>query len=52
VLERVQNTVKLTGIGNNLLHRTLIPQKLREGIDKWEYMKTKVFSTGKKISAD
>jgi hypothetical protein len=41
--ERAGNTLKLIGIGNDLLIRTEKAQQLREIIDKWGYMKLKSF---------
>jgi hypothetical protein len=49
VQERVGNTPELTGIGNNCLNRTSMAQELRERIEKWDYMKQKVFSTTKEM---
>jgi hypothetical protein len=39
VQERTGNTLRLGGIGNNLLNRTQLAQQLRERIDKWDCMK-------------
>jgi hypothetical protein len=45
VPERAGNTLELTGIGNDFLNRTQMAQKLRERIDKWDYMTLKSFWT-------
>jgi hypothetical protein len=43
VWERAGNTLELIGIGDDFLNRSSMAQKLREMIDKWEYMKLKSF---------
>jgi hypothetical protein len=45
--ERVRNTLEYIDMGNNFLNRILVAQKLREKIDKWDYMKLNSFSTAK-----
>jgi hypothetical protein len=47
--ERAGNTLELIGIGNDFLNRTQMAQQLRERIDKWDYMKLKVFCTTKEM---
>jgi hypothetical protein len=39
VQERAGNILELIGIGNDVLNRTQKAWKLRERIDKWDYMK-------------
>jgi hypothetical protein len=41
VQERAGNTLELIDIGNDFLSRTQMAQKLRERMDKWDYMKFK-----------
>jgi hypothetical protein len=50
VQERVGDTLELIGIGNDFLYRTAVAQKLRERIDKWDYIKLKSFCTTKEIN--
>jgi hypothetical protein len=45
--ERVGNTQEQIGLGNNFLNRTPMAQQLR--IDKWDYMKLKIFCTSKEM---
>jgi hypothetical protein len=40
---------KAIGIGKDLLSRTQVAQQLRERIDKWDYMKLKIFCTAKEM---
>jgi hypothetical protein len=47
VQERAGNMLEAIGIGNDFLKKTQMTQKLRERIDKWDYMKLKVFCTTK-----
>jgi hypothetical protein len=49
VQERSGNTLKLIGIGNDFLDTTQMIQKLRERIDKWDYMKFKISCTTKQM---
>jgi hypothetical protein len=49
VQERSGNTLELIGIGNDFLNRTQVAQKLREKIDKWNYMELKSFCTTKEM---
>jgi hypothetical protein len=41
--------LELIGISNNFLNRTPIAQQLRERMDKWDYMKLKIFCTTKEM---
>jgi hypothetical protein len=45
--ERAGNTLEI--IGKDFLNRTQVVQQLRERIDKWGYMKLKIFYTTKEI---
>jgi hypothetical protein len=47
VLVRAGNTLKLIGIGKDLLCRNQLAHKLRESVEKWGYMKLKSFYTTK-----
>jgi hypothetical protein len=47
VEERAGNTLGATGIGKVLLSRAQAAQQLKERIDKWDYMKLKIFCTTK-----
>jgi hypothetical protein len=47
--ERAGNTLEAIGIGKDFLSRTPEAQKLRERIDKWNYMKLKSFCIAKDI---
>jgi hypothetical protein len=49
VQERAGNTLEAIGIGNDFLSRTQLAQQLRERIDKWDYMKLKIFCTTKEM---
>jgi hypothetical protein len=49
VQERAGNTLKVTGIGKDILNRTPAAQQLRESIDKWDLIKLKSFSTTKEM---
>jgi polyhydroxyalkanoate synthesis regulator phasin len=44
-----KRALELTGIDNDFLNRTQMPQQVRESIDKWDYMKLKRFCTTKEI---
>jgi hypothetical protein len=48
-LERAGYTLILIGLGNDFLKRTQMAQQLRESIDKWDYMKLKIFCTTKEM---
>jgi hypothetical protein len=39
VQERVENTLELTGIGEDFLNGTPAAQQLRDSIDKWDFIK-------------
>jgi hypothetical protein len=41
VHERAGNTLETISIGKDFLSRTPAAQQLREGMDKWEYIKLK-----------
>jgi hypothetical protein len=47
VWERTGNTWEAIGIGKDFLSRTPTVQQLRERMDKWNYMKLKIFCTTK-----
>jgi hypothetical protein len=49
VQERAGNTLGAIGIGNDFLNKTQKAQQLRENIDKWDYMKLKIFCTTKEM---
>jgi hypothetical protein len=49
--ERISKTLEDTDIHNNFLNRNLIAQQLRERIDKWGYIKLKIFCMEKEILA-
>jgi mitochondrial fission protein ELM1 len=49
VQERAGNTLQAISIGNDFLNRTQMAQQLRERIDKWDYMKLKIFHTTKEM---
>jgi hypothetical protein len=49
VQERGGNTLELIGIDNDFLNRADMVQQLRERIDKWDYLKLKIFCTTKEI---
>jgi hypothetical protein len=50
VQERAGNTLEIIGIGKDFLSRTQAAQKLRERMDKWDYMKLKIFKTKERVS--
>jgi hypothetical protein len=50
LLERAGNTLKIIGIGKDVLNRTPPAQQLRESMDKWDFTKLKSFCTTKKWS--
>jgi hypothetical protein len=43
------NTLEAIGIGKDFLNRTPAAQKLRERMDKWNYIKLKSFCTTKEM---
>jgi hypothetical protein len=45
--ERAWKTLEAIGIGKLFLCRSQTAQQLRERIDKWDYMKLKIFCTTK-----
>jgi hypothetical protein len=47
IQERVGNTLEVIGIGKDILSSTLVPQQLRESIDKWDFIKLKSFCSTK-----
>jgi hypothetical protein len=49
VHQRAGNTLETIGIGKDFLSRTSVAQKLRERMDKWDYMKLKSSCTTKEI---
>jgi hypothetical protein len=49
VQKRAGNTLEAIGIGKDFLNRTPAAQQLRQGMDKWEYMKLKSFCTTKEM---
>jgi hypothetical protein len=49
VLERVANALELIGIGKEFLNRTPAAQKLRDSINKWDFIKLKSFCSTKEM---
>jgi hypothetical protein len=49
VQERVGNTLELISIGENFLNRTPAAQQLRDSIDKWDFIKLKIFCSTKEM---
>jgi hypothetical protein len=49
VQERAGNTLEVIGIGKDFLNRTPAAQRLRESIDKWDFIKLKSFCTTKEM---
>jgi hypothetical protein len=49
VQEGSGNTLELIGISKDFLNRTPAAQQLREIMDKWNFMKLKIFCTTKEI---
>jgi hypothetical protein len=49
VQERAGNTLEATGICKDFLNRTPAAQQLRERMDKWDFMKLKIFCTTKEM---
>jgi hypothetical protein len=47
--ERTRNILEAIGISKDFISRTLADQKLRERMDKWDYMKLKSFYTAKEM---
>jgi hypothetical protein len=50
VQERARNALEAIGIDKDFLSRTQVAQKLRERMDKWDYMKFKSFCTKEMVS--
>jgi hypothetical protein len=50
VQESAGNTLEVIGIGKDFLYRTPAAQKLKERIDKWDYIKLKTSEQQKKWS--
>jgi hypothetical protein len=48
VQERAVNTLEVIGIGKDFINRTPAAQQLRERMDKWDFIKLKIFCTKKK----
>jgi hypothetical protein len=49
VQERVGNILEEIGISKDFFSRTQAVQQIREGMDKWDYMKLKSFCTTKEM---
>jgi hypothetical protein len=49
VQKRTENTLEAIGIDKDFFSGTQLDQKLREKIDKWDYMKFKSFYTKKEM---
>jgi hypothetical protein len=49
VHKRARNTLETIGIGKDFLSRTPSAQQLRERMDKWVYIKLKIFCTTKEM---
>jgi hypothetical protein len=49
VQERAVNTLEAIGIGKDFLSRTLAAQQLTERMDKWDFIKLKIFCTTKEM---
>jgi hypothetical protein len=49
VQETAGNTLEAIGIDNDFLSRIQADQKLKERINKWDYMKLKSFCTTKEM---
>jgi hypothetical protein len=49
VQERAENTLEIIGIGNGFLNRIQKAKQLSDRIDKWDYMKLKMFCTAKEM---
>jgi hypothetical protein len=47
--ERAGNTLEAINIGKDFFSTIQVAQKLRERIDKWDYMKLKSFCTTKEM---
>jgi hypothetical protein len=51
VQERAGNSLEVISIGKDFLSRTPAAHQLKEGMDKWDYMKLNSFCTIKEILA-
>jgi hypothetical protein len=49
VQERAGNTLEVISIGKDFLNRTPAAQQLRERMDKWDFIKLKIFCTTKEM---
>jgi hypothetical protein len=49
VQKKAVNTLEAIGIGKDFLSRTQVAQQLRERINKWDYVKLKIFCTTKEM---
>jgi hypothetical protein len=49
IQERVGNTLELIGIGKNFLNGIPAAQQLRDSIDKWNFIKLKIFCSTKEM---
>jgi hypothetical protein len=49
VEERAGNTLEVIGIGKDFINRTPAALQLREGMDKWDFIKLKSFCTTKEM---
>jgi hypothetical protein len=49
VQERAGNTLEAIGIEKDFLSRTQAAGQLKERMDKWDYMKLKIFCTAKEM---
>jgi hypothetical protein len=49
VQKRAGNTVEVIGTGKDFLNTTPAAQQLRESIDKWDFIKLKIFCTTKEM---
>jgi hypothetical protein len=48
-MERAWNTLVAMGIGKDFLNRTPATKQVRERMDKWDYMKLKIFCITKEM---
>jgi hypothetical protein len=51
VQERAGNTLQVIGIGKDFLNRTPEARQLRERMDKWDYIKLKIFHKLKEMAS-
>jgi hypothetical protein len=51
VQERAGNTLEAIGISKDFLSRTPAAQQLRERMEKWDFIKSKSFSTTKEMDS-